>query len=259
MTAQDVITAVRRRLGDIRKERWPNDETLLLYVSLCQNDICIFTNFNRIDAWIQLEDDKLVYDLPKNLIKVTRLEYNGSFFPVESRDEIDSDRATLPCALMDAVRYGKLEIVLDPNGEDDLRQVLISQYGVTTDQNSDAIDSTDCELEDDYGVVSNIDIPTPGQPPAPLGQIHVYYTATADLIDIADINEELLLPDIWFAAFLHYVCGMALQDDNDANNIQRGEMEAQKYLRLIAELFKQTSKDFTSNIKSKMDVPIRRI
>jgi hypothetical protein len=63
---------------------------------------------------------------------------------------------------------------------------------------------------------------------------------------------------MWLQAFLHYVSGMALQDDNDANNIQRGELEGQKYLRILEQLHKVSAKDFTSNMRTKLTTSYRR-
>ena len=131
-----------------------------------------------------------------------------------------------------------------------------SLYGVLTNSNSDAIDTSDCILEDDYGVLTEVDEVT--APPAQdAGFLKVYYSAVPPLV--TDLTDELIVPDMWLSAFIHYVSGAALQDDNDANNIQRGEMELQKYNRMLAQLFKTSAKDLTTNYKSKLITKVRRI
>ena len=254
MTTSDIINAVRVRLGDISQERW-TEQQLMLYTSLAQNTICTLTHFYRKDDYITLVEGQYVYDLPTDCLVVNRLEYNDQFFPIESRNSIDRGEATFPCALKDNLAYNKIEVVLDPTASDlTLKKVLDNAYGVVTASDTDAIDTSDCELEDVYGVVTNVGEeaePTPEQ----LGALHVYYSAVPPLIE--DTNVPLILPDAYFGAFFHYVTGMALQDDNDANNIQRGELELQKANGIILDIYKKSAKDYTSNVKSKLIMPRR--
>jgi hypothetical protein len=191
-----------------------------------------------------LVENQLIYDLPSDCLVVNRLEYNHKFFPIESRNAIDRGEALFPCALKDNLPFNKLEIVLDASfSTEGLADILEETFGVVSDWEN-------CNLEDQYGVVSDIET---GETPKELGAIHVYYSAVPPMI--TGINEPLVLPDAYFSAFMHYVTGMALQDDNDANNIQRGEMELQKYERVALQIFKRTAKDYTSNIKSKLIMP----
>ena len=254
MLVSDVVGAVRRRLGDVRKERW-SDEQLILYTSLCQSDICIFTNFYRKTGEIDLIEGTYIYDLPTDCIRVERLEYQNQFFPIESRNTIDAGKAQFPCALKDNLQYNQIEIVLSTE-QTTLGRALIETYGVLTDSDTEAIDTSDCELDNIHGVLVDVDETT--IPPAQdVGKLKVYYSAVP--VIVTQLDEELILPDIWLAAFIHYVCGGALQDDNDANNIQRGEMELQKYNRMLAEIFKASAKDFTTNYKSKLTTDYRRL
>lgn len=247
MTAVTVIDAVRRRLGDIKKERW-SDETLLLYVSLCQNDICMFTNFYRKSAVIELLSETYVYDLPTDCMAVNRFEYAGKLLPVETRNSIDAGTAQYPLILKDNLPYNQMEFNIGPDYRT-LTEALESMFGVTIDAEG---------LLDLFGVVSDV---TTGEEYS-LGYVTLYYTATPALLAMVDSDlptDALLLPDIWFQAFLHFVCAMALQDDNDANNIQRGELEATKYVRVLAHIQKSSAKDFTSNIRTKLSTGIRRV
>jgi len=253
MTANDVLNVVRRRLGDVRKEGW-TDEQLLVYISLCQNDICIFTHYHRENYLMPIYDGKLVYKLPSNCLAVKRIEYNCKFFPIESRNTIDDGKATFPCALKDQLAFGEIEIRLDEECNNNLALALESTYGVVASE-----DDNFCGLDDAYGVTASVidNLNPPPEDSNLVGYLRIYYAAVPPIL--VNAEESLVLPDIWLGAFMHYVCGYALQDDNDANNIQRGEMELQKYQRVLTQIFKMSAKDFTGNYKSKLTTDVRRI
>ena len=259
MTANTVINAVRARLGDSIMERW-DDATLLLYVSLCQNDICMFTHFYRQEIHITLLADQYIYDLPTDCLAVNRLEYLDKLLPIETRNNIDSGDVTYPLVLKDNLPFNQLEFKIGDKYAN-LSDALVNVYGVV-------VISEDCELDNVHGVVTTVDCdPLTNPPEQPIDDILVYYSAIPPLLEMDMTDPEnpvmptdaLILPDIWLAAFIHYVSGMALQDDNDANNIQRGEMEGQKYLRMLAHIQKTSAKDFTSNVRTKLTTNMRRI
>lgn len=255
MTASDVIKAVRHRLGDVKQERWA-DSTLALYVSLCQQDICIFTNYYKKIGSLELVEDQLIYKLPDDTLHVDRLEYMGKLLPIESRAQIDADEAQYPCALKDNLQYNEIEFVLGPRYAGyTLSSALAEAYGVSIVSDSDAADTSECELEDTYGLVVEVTLDELKEVEDPT-HVTVYYSAVP--APFSESQTELVLPDIWFIAFLHYVTGMALQDDNDANNIQRGDFELKKYDRQLAKIFKTVAKDHTSNMTSKLNIPQRR-
>ncbi len=259
MTASTVINAVRARLGDSIMERW-DDATLLLYVSLCQNDICMYTHFYRQEVHITLLADQYIYDLPTDCLAVNRLEYLNQLLPIETRNNIDSGDVTYPLVLKDNLPYNQLEFRIGESYET-LAQALVNVYGVL-------VIGDGCELANPHGVLTTVDCdPLTVPPEQALDDVLVYYSAIPPLLemDITDPEnpvlptDELILPDIWMAAFIHYVSGMALQDDNDANNIQRGELEGGKYLRMLAHIQKTSAKDFTSNVRTKLTTNMRRI
>ena len=212
MIVNDIIEAARRKLGDVRKERW-SDEQLILEVALCQNDICSITGFYRKDSDIILVPNQTIYDLPSDCITLVRAEYCNSLIPIQTRNDIDNGTAVYPCILKDSLQHNKLEIVVD--GE-----VVTPELGI-----------------EEY--------------------LHIYYRAIP--VMPTELVDELVVPDYYFSAFLHYVVGSALQYDNDANNINRGELELQKYNRVLIQIYKSVSKDFTSNMKGKLDTNYRRV
>lgn len=255
MIPATIISAVRERLGDTKNERW-DTATLMLYVSLCQNDICMFTQMYRRQSTIQLLDNQYIYELPTDFMVLSRLEYRDKVFPVETRADIDRGEVVFPLALKDNLLYNELEIQIG-EGYDDLRTALVNVYGVVVASDTDDI-AVDCELEDIHGVVVDAEPDSTEPPIQPLDQLLVYYVAVPPILNVGDVTKTLEVPDIWFQAFLHYVCGMALQDDNDANNIQRGELEAQKYTRLLQHIHATSMKDFTGNEGKRLTTTYRR-
>lgn len=85
----------------------------------------------------------------------------------------------------------------------------------------------------------------------------VYYTATPR--KVRDLNAHLVLPELWEELLLKYVVGTALQDDNDASNLQRGEVELQKYVTKLQTLKDQSSLDFSASSSDKLETNFRRV
>lgn len=285
MIVDDIVSAVRKRLGDSNQQRW-SDETLILYTSLCQNDICIHTNFHRLTTDIYLKDGKAVYALPEDCIRVERIEYiwhdcSEGFLPMYSRNNIDDyntdgygQRVTYPLALKDNLKYNEIEIIADPDPSKLLGEALADFFGVVVSSDSDGTDTSDCVLENDFGVVAVSEgVGHDGCSPIGcdleeqfgvtthvtkyIGEMKVYYSSVPSIM--TELSDKLIVPDMWLMAFINYVTGTALQDDNDANNIQRGEQELQKYTRLLAQMLKTSAKDFTTNYKTKMTTKYRRV
>jgi len=89
------------------------------------------------------------------------------------------------------------------------------------------------------------------------GYIRIFYTAIPEFL-YSD-RQELNLHDMWETAMVRYMVGTALQDDNDANNIQRGELELSKYATEVAKAKDLTSKDFSRGQKDKLITRFRRV
>jgi hypothetical protein len=251
MTVGDVIEVVRKRLGDPSREAWSDDQ-LITYVGLCQQDICVFTHFYRKTYALPIYENVVVYNLPKDFYKLHRVEYNCKEIPLESRKTIDKGEAVFPCIIKDNLQYNQLEVRMSEEDCNLTLNVLENAFGVVT------FDDSGIGVDDKYGVVTHVTDEYNPPPPMskPIGYFAVYYSAVPPLP--SSLNDELVLPDIWLSAFLHYVSGYALQDDNDANNVERGELEIGKYMRLLDKIFKTTAKDSTSSIASKLDTSYRR-
>ena len=85
----------------------------------------------------------------------------------------------------------------------------------------------------------------------------VYYVAVPQKLNY--LTAQLVLPELWEEILMRYVVGTALQDDNDANNIARGEAELQKYAGKLAVIRDLSSKDFSANTSSKNETGYRSI
>ena len=100
-----------------------------------------------------------------------------------------------------------------------------------------------------YGLITSV---------APIDNtLKVYYEAVPT--DLYDDSTMLVIPAMWEEAMLRYLVGTALQDDNDANNIQRGELELQKYTTEVLKARELASKDFSGGTKEKYHTRFRRV
>ena len=79
--------------------------------------------------------------------------------------------------------------------------------------------------------------------------MRIFYEAVPASLSSDNLN--LVIPDMWEGAMVRYIVGTALQDDNDANNIQRGELELQKYYAELKKARELASKDFSGGAKDK--------
>jgi len=100
-----------------------------------------------------------------------------------------------------------------------------------------------------YGIITNIQNIE--------DTLRVYYVAVPR--KLSAITDGLIIPDLWEDLILKYVLGTALQDDNDANNVQRGEMELDKYKVKLATLKAQSSQDFSAESSDKLVTNFRRV
>jgi len=325
MTALDIISQARERLGDLKEQRW-TDNRLLAIVSQGQSDICVESGYIRRTAIIPLVEGRTIYQLPTDCYTIKRVEYQDELLPLHTRSDRDIPRAvpTDYVAYKSNLNTDKIEIQPAPASlTTDLKFVKGEQtedslqvtplYGVITRTDDTDytveplygsvigadLDITDNEASLGYGEVCGSDTDTIGSE-FPNGQYGV--TVQAEFVDSTDqfgfitdvenhivsgiyglttsiANEDdtikvyyvaaplklkfnsaiLVLPNRWEDLLLKYVVGTALQDDNDANNIQRGELEIAKYEKKLLTITDLSSKDFSSNSSDKNETNYRRI
>ena len=327
MRAIDIMTLVRDRLGDTKKQRW-SDSRLLTIVSQGQRDICLQSGYLRKETLISLAIGKTIYQLPADCFEIKRVEtYDGTLIPLHIRSDRDVPRGVTSeyVGYKSNINVSKLEILPAPTElqtniavQDGFKDVSSFQvtplYGVIT-----STDATNMDIEPLYGAVTGIEVdpyagatPSNGrgeiaglastvtQPTFPNGNygvvvsmtvepstdrygcitgveghivngsygivadiksnvdtFKVYYVATPR--KLTSVLDVLLMPDLWENLLMQYVVGTALQDDNDATNIQRGEMELVKYNTQLKLLKQQSAEDFSSDSSDKYVTNYRRI
>jgi len=89
------------------------------------------------------------------------------------------------------------------------------------------------------------------------GFITVYYDAVPPIIKW--VNSSLYIEDLWLNALVHYVVGIARQDDNDEGNYQIGEAELTKYENEVMKARKISAKSFNSQIGVVRETIYRRL
>lgn len=129
-------------------------------------------------------------------------------------------------------------------------------YGVLTD-----LSYADAKT---YGFISNIKGQTVSGTYGLTGNVSyaedtfsVYYVAVPDKLTY--LGATLVMPELWEDILIRYTVGTALQDDNDSNNITRGEAELQKYAVKLAKIADLSSKDFSANTSDKNETDFRSI
>jgi len=326
MTALDIISQARERLGDINKQRW-TDNRMLSIVSQGQTDICIEAGYLRRKAVIPLAVDTNIYRLPSDCLTVKRVEYDGTLLPLHTRSDQDSLRANITSdftAYKSNLNTDRIEIqpaidklfieiefvkgdMLDDSitvtplygvitSSDDTDIAIDPKIGVITDATNDlssnppsdgygevagsyldeiSIDTPNGnygvvvsaeysstqgkygfisgvkghEVSGYFGITANISVKS--------DTVDVYYIATPRKLKF--MNATLAIPAVWEDLLLRYVVGTALQDDNDANNIQRGELELNKYAKKLLTLGDLSSEDYSAMASNKYETEFRSI
>lgn len=117
-------------------------------------------------------------------------------------------------------------------------------FGIVTDTNS-----IDYAISGSFGITTDV--------VSSESYLKIFYESvpTAKMV----YTSSFIIPDVWEEAMLRYIVGTALQDDNDASNVQRGELELTKFTNEVLKAREMSSKDFSSGIKEKLTTSFRRI
>jgi len=329
--ALDIISQVRERLGDIKKQRW-TDKRMLNIVSQGQQDICKVTHYLRRVIYLPLQDGTTKYILPKDCININLMEHKGTIVPMYARNDkvfvptdnnfvayksnLNISSIEFSSGLPDITK--KLSYTADSY---ELTSVEIAPlYGVISYSETEP-DRLELEADPLYGVATDVTLDYTRDKPSHFGEItevtytpeevnagfvlpeygvsvvagfdvvprnpkygyiteveghtvsgiyglassgavedetvKIYYVALPD--KVTTMLSALIIPEVWEDLLMRYVVGTALQDDNDANNIQRGEVELQKYTTQLMKLKDLSTKDFATNSKEKFTTEFRSI
>jgi len=245
MLASDVVTKVRDILADPSGDRW-SDARIFREINSAQDDIVLKSNLLRARVSIDLNAGQEVYQLPEEVLMVTRVIFNDKVLPIYSRAEMDAkdinwetetDEDTISAIVYDGMNQGQIRPY--PILESDIKSS--NPNGIITE-----INYTDPTLvpsfNSPFGNVVAIDS---GFNSKLVDIFIVYFIKRANrvtaLTDIMELNE------VWLSPIVHYVCGSILRSDGDTQNRALGNEEFQLYSSAILETLKNTSKHFTSS------------
>lgn len=110
----------------------------------------------------------------------------------------------------------------------------VQGYGVLTNVRDD--DAESIVIDSDYGITTGMS--DQENPP----EVTIYYIRKP--AEISYEGSELEVDETWDQALKHYVTGMALRDDIDAQNRQMGTEELQLYAKDLQLAMKQSSENF---------------
>lgn len=87
--------------------------------------------------------------------------------------------------------------------------------------------------------------------------LKVYYSSKASTVN--SLYDALVVDDIWERALVHYVVGMARQDDNDESNNNIGERELKKYDDEVKKAKKLSARAYSSTVQEIKETTYRRL
>ncbi len=338
MLVADILTQVRERLGDIKKQRW-SDARLISIASDCNIEMCIKARLLRYQYYLPMVARTARYILPMDCINITKLQHLGEALPIYTRSDIDNGTviksSTGFVGIKSNINMNILELYPEVPDIAPLKTVTDQSYKLTSIDTSPKYgvasrvynqpDTAEFVIEPFYGVTSEVRLIYTGIDEHKYGELSsVAYDGTIAVADmtqiegvmteidynIAAINHELYgyltgvigaehneivsnyygittdiafeenvvkvyydaappvltllesglqVPDMWRDLVMRYVVGTALQDDNDANNLQRGEAELNKYYVGLQELQTRSSSDFATNNKERYITKFRSV
>ena len=87
--------------------------------------------------------------------------------------------------------------------------------------------------------------------------IKIYYSAISSTVN--SLYDALVVKDIWEKALVHYVVGMARQDDNDEGNYVLGTQELDKYDKEVKKAIRLSARSYTSTVSEIKETQYRRV
>ena len=92
---------------------------------------------------------------------------------------------------------------------------------------------------------------------APSVYLKAYYSAISATVN--SLYDALVVKDIWEKALIHYVVGMARQDDNDEGNYALGAAELEKFTLEVKKAIKLSARSYTSTVSEIKETQYRRV
>lgn len=224
--AKDVINRARYTLSDKSRDRW-TDERLLILLNDGMRDIAKRTTLFVETTFYKVQNNIVDIDLSSISTKIVRAEYLDEPLPIYSFEEMDTKKRNWQLDKGDKVKA--LVIDKQRNGlykqypivENAFNDMIVfnSPYGMVTDITYSDIAPV---LIDNYGDIGTI----PNE-----ALIKFYYVRKH--AKVYDINDVLHIDDLVEQPLASYIAGMALRDNQDAQNRGMANEELSLYSAMV--------------------------
>ena len=254
---ENILLRARDSLADQQKQRW-SDERLLRLLDEAQKDTVRRAKLLRQEQIVFTHPNQDTYDLPSDLMLLTRVLVEGKPLTFITREELDelepyweSKEGTPTHVVIDRDSRRVLRVYPKPSDFDELEwDWQFTQIGphLYTDAAFGEIVSVEGMDVDTFGVVTEVegmDVNIYGVVSDMLeygGKATIYYLRKPK--EINSIQDELEIDDIFDSAIKYYIVGKALRDDQDTMNRAVGNEELQFYYRELREALNDDSRDF---------------
>jgi len=169
----DLLVRIRDTLSDPNGDRW-SDARLIRLINQAQRDLTFKARLLRTKYEVPLFNNQAVYDLPDDVLFITRALYNDKNIEFKSHEEMDAYDETWEVAttdndikfiVYDKINRGQFKLYPIPNNlsastyifENDgyLEETFynMDDFGVLTN-----VDSTGDIIEDTFGIVADVDL-----------------------------------------------------------------------------------------------------
>jgi hypothetical protein len=234
MLVSELILDIRDTLADPNGDRW-DDPRIIRGINSAQNDICLKANILRNKTFIDVVANKALYNLPDDVMFITRVLNLGEVLPLKSHEEMDDFKDMWEIETSDEITH----IVYDKSN---MAQIKVYPVPVSDVPAFGTITSggLDTNFNSAYGIITALQGPLDIYTGTGLV---VYYLKKP--VQVTEITDSLEINDTWKKAIKHYVSGMLLRDDRDTQNRAFGNEELQLYLVELDEASKAVSRDYT--------------
>ncbi len=250
-----LVSYIRDFLHDPDGDRWSNDRILYL-INQANLDIAKKTNCLRGITAIPLSSGTPIYDLPKDVVSITRVSLNGCKLDLVTHDFLDAKRCT-SCwhsskgtprkVVFDKLDRHKIRFYPIPDDRSSYNGEAINQYGIVgTPAEGDGGDTPP------YGIMSiaredaQVSIFSNGALSVVtmvenIAEVH-YIRKPVPIISFEDETE---IDNTFHDAIKYYVCGNLLRSDADSESRSLGKEELSLYNQEIRQLKRESSLHYT--------------
>ncbi len=276
---EDIITDIRGTLADPDSKRY-TDARLIELIDKGQRDLVKKSKLLRSRVPIALLKNTAFLNLPADCYEITRALVDGIKVSILSHDDMDS--RSFDISRDNNARFRSRDVNVNPSVNiewetdegtsvrnviyDRLERQVLRIYPILSDE-TESVDYilddtfgviegiTGYLLNDPFGVMSNLsttdangDVFSPvfglvANISEIVGTLIVYYIRMPT--DITTINTDPEIEDIWDDALKFYATGMALKDDLDTKNRDKGTEELGFYTAELDLAKKLGAKDST--------------